>query len=382
MWMAQTTASGMVPWYHWLGGAPEDQRFRTAGRDFFQWIAKYEPHFVNRAPLASIAVVFSQRMNTLYQPPGGGAPSDFLQGLYQALVEGRFVFDFVHEDDLDAATLKKYAAVVLPNVAYLDDRQAGELRAYARNGGCLLATFETGRYTHAGARRDTLTLGDLFGVNPAGEIAGPKGNSYYARIEERHAILAGFEETNVLPGAEYRLPVKTRLPQPLTVIPPYPAYPPEMVYTQTPKTDEPAIVITEEGMSRRIWIPGDIERSFWKTGNGDLSRLLQQSIRWISRDRAPVHVTGDGLLEIFAWQTEPGFAVHLLNYTNPAFAKGWFREIYPLGAQTVRMDLPEGVKVRRVQLLRAGTDVRFKRDGQSLEFVIPTVRDYEVAAIT
>jgi hypothetical protein len=382
MWMAQTTASGMVPWYHWLGGAPEDQRFRTAGRDFFQWIAKNEAHFVNRAPLAGIAVVFSQRMNALYQPPGGGAPSDFLQGLYQALVEGRFVFDFVHEDDLDAAVLKKYASVILPNVAYLDDRQADQLRAYARNGGCLLATFETGRYTNTGSRRENLALGDIFGVTAAGEIAGPKGNSYYARIEERHAILAGFEETSVLPGAEYRLPVKTRLPQTLTVIPPYPAYPPEMVYTQTPKTDEPAIAITEEGMSRRIWIPGDIERSFWKSGNGDLSRLLQQSIRWLSRDRAPVHVTGDGLLEIFAWQTEPGFAVHLLNYTNPAFAKGWFREVYPLGPQTVRMELPEGARVRRVQLLRSGAEVRFKRDGQTVEFTIPTVRDYEVAAVT
>ena len=39
MWMAQTTASGMVPWYHWLGGAPEDLRWRETGRKFFQWIA-------------------------------------------------------------------------------------------------------------------------------------------------------------------------------------------------------------------------------------------------------------------------------------------------------------------------------------------------------
>ena len=82
----------------------------------------------------------------------------------------------------------------------------------------------------------------------------------------------------MLPGAEYRLPVKTPLPQILTVVPPYPAYPPEMVYPRTPKTDEPAIVMTEDGLSRRIWLPGDVDRSFWRSGDGDLSRLLQQAV--------------------------------------------------------------------------------------------------------
>jgi hypothetical protein len=96
----------------------------------------------------------------------------------------------------------------------------------------------------------------------------------------------------------------------------------------------------------------------------------------------PVRVSGDGLVELFAWETEPGYAIHLLNYTNPAFAKGWFREVYPLGPQTVRIELPEGVKARRVQALRAGTDLRYKLTGQTLEFTIPAIRDYEVAAIT
>jgi hypothetical protein len=381
MWMAQTTASGMVPWYHWLGGAPEDQRWRAPGRDFFQWIAKYQPHFVNRRPVANLAVVFSQRLNASYHPPGGGASSDFLQGMYYALLEGRFLFDFVHEDDLDPTTLKKYAAVILPNVALLNDTQCRQLREYGRAGGGLLATFETGRYDGDGARRQELGVADVFGVNVAGDIQGPKGNSYYARIEQRHPILSGFEETQVLPGAEYRLPVKTRLPQILTVVPPYPAFPPEMVYARTPRTDEPAIVMTEEGLSRRIWLPGDVDRSFWRSGNGDLSRLLQQAVRWVSRDRAPVRVEGRGLVELFAWQTEPGFAVHILNYTNPNFARGWFRETYPLGPQTVKLELPEDVKVRRVQALRAGTDLKFKLRGQTLEFTLPAVRDYEIAAV-
>jgi hypothetical protein len=155
-----------------------------------------------------------------------------------------------------------------------------------------------------------------------------------------------------------------------------------MVYTRTPKTDEPAVVIQETGMSRRIWLPGDVERSFWKSGNGDLSKLLQQTIRWVARDRMPAHVTGDGLVELFGWETEPGYAIHILNYTNPNFARGWFRETYPLGPQTVRMELPEYVKVRKVTALRAGVDVKHKVTGQTLEFTLPGVTDYEIAAVT
>ena len=186
----------------------------------------------------------------------------------------------------------------------------------------------------------------------------------------------------MLPGAEYRLPVKAREPQILSVIPPYPALPPEMVYPRAAPTGEPAIVMTEVGASRRVWLPGDVERSFWRTGNGDLSRLLRQAVGWILRDRAPVTVTGAGLVELFAWETGPGLALHILNYTNPSFAKGWFREVYPLGPQVARMELPEGFRVARTQALRAGVELRHRVTGRTLEFTVPGVRDYEIAAVT
>ena len=53
----------------------------------------------------------------------------------------------------------------------------------------------------------------------------------------------------------------------------------------------------------------------------------------------------------FAWETEPGFAVHLLNYTNPTMHRGWIREFYPIGEQKVPMPLPEGRRIKRVELL-------------------------------
>ncbi len=374
MSLAQSTAGGTVPSFPWPGNEPE--------HEFFLWNAKHEAHFVNRKAVATVGVVFSQRINSLYTPPGGGPPTDFLQGMYYALLEGRFLFDFVHEDDLESATLKKYGALILPNTAVLSDAQCASLRAYARNGGGLLGTFETARYDAAGARRRELGLADVFGAAVAGDVEGSDGNVHYATTGEQHAVLAGFEQTTVLPGAEYRLPVKTRLPQPLTVAPAIPASPAGMAYSHQTRTDEPAIVITEEGMSRRVWLPGDVERSFWRSGNTGLSRLLQQAIRWVARDRMPVRVSGEGFVELFAWETEPGYAIHILNYTNPNLAMGSFRETNPLGAQTVRVELPEGTKVRKVQALRAGTELKYKVSGQTLEFVVPGVRDYEVAAVT
>ncbi len=88
-----------------------------------------------------------------------GAPidaADFLDGMYEALLQGRFVFDFVHQDNLNEAALKKYAALLIPNAAYLSDRECEAIRAYAASGGSVLATFETSRYNEWGDPRDDL----------------------------------------------------------------------------------------------------------------------------------------------------------------------------------------------------------------------------------
>jgi Hypothetical glycosyl hydrolase 6/Beta-galactosidase trimerisation domain len=382
MWMAQTTASGMVPWYHWLGGAPKDLRWRATGRRFFAWIAEHERHFMNRRLIANIGVVFSERGNAFYKPPGGSDATEFLQGLYYALVETRYPFDFVHEDDLGPETLKKYAALLLPNVALLSDAQCRQLEAYAASGGSLLATFETSLYDERGRARPDFGLAKLFGISKAGKVQGPNGNAYYVRILRKHEVLRGFENTSILPGAEFRVPIQVAGVEPvLAVTPPFPAYPPEMVYPRSPPTNEPAIVLRENGASRLVYIPGDIDRSFWRSGNPDLSRLLKNSVQWLIRDRVPVSVNGEGMVEVFAWETEPGFALHLLNYTNPNMLRGWFTDTYTVGPQMVRAELPEGVNGDRVDFLRAGTSVPLKREGRMAEFTVPSVRDYEVAVI-
>ena len=385
-WMAQTVASGMVVWYHWLGaqtGLGEDRRWQAIGRRFLQWHARHDRHFANRTTVANVGVVLGQRTQTFYQPPGEGDAGEEVQGVYYALVENRVPFDFVHEDDLGAETLRKYDALILPNVAWLSDAQCAQLEAYVSAGGGLIATFETSLYDERGRARADFGLGRLLGISKAGERAGSRGfqNSFYARIEQKHALTAGFEDTNWVAGAEWRQPVKAAGAPILTVVPPYPAYPTEITYTETMRTDEPAVVAREAGRARVLYFPGDIGRTYWRAGHPDPGRLLTNAIRWVLRGREPVRVAGEGLVEMFAWETEPGYAIHLVNYNNPNFHRGSVRRHSVVGAQEVRLEAGAGVKIRRVTLLRAETALRFRQRGNVVEFTIPRVEDYEVAAL-
>ena len=264
----------------------------------------------------------------------------------------------------------------------LSDRQCRQIRDYVQSGGSLLASFETSLYDENLNRRAEFGLADVLGISKAGDVVGSNGNSYYGRIEREHPVLAGFANTNWLPGAQNRVPIKAVQDPLLTVVPGFVNYPPELAYPSESHTDEPAIVLREVGKSRVAYFPGDIERTFWLTGHGDLLRLLHNTLRWITFDEAIVQVDGDGFVEMFAWETSPGYAIHLLNYTNPNAQHGWVRSVYPLGPQQVRMKLPAGVNVRSVELLHAETTLPFAVQGGVLHFTVPRVEDYEVAAIT
>src|SRR5438034_9876226 len=148
----------------------------------FTWLAANETHFRNRSSIADLAVLYPQRTVAFYSRPEShrpryrGGPVDYLQGLYYALLEGRFLFDFVHEGNLDATNLKKYRALLLPNTAYLSNAQCEVVRQYVRGGGSLLATFESSRYNEWGDARPDFQLADVFGVHATVEVIGPQGN--------------------------------------------------------------------------------------------------------------------------------------------------------------------------------------------------------------
>ncbi len=394
MWFNETLASGMAPYCHFVGaetGFGEDRRWQKTGLDYFNWTSRHDAHWTTRRSIANLGVVIGQSTQLLYPGPASMRSRTYMhettQGVYDALLRGRFAWDYVHEDRLDPEHLKKYKALLLPNVAMLSDRQCDQLRDYARSGGSIVASFETSLYDENLKPRDNFGLGDLFGTVKAGDSVGTNGNPYYARIESGsnptfREILRGFVDTNWIPGAQNRLPLKPVNAPVLTVVPGFVRYPPELAYPPVSHTDEPAVVLREDGASRTAWLSGDVERTYWITGHGDLLRLLHNTIRWAMRDEQILQVDGSGFIEMFCWETEPGYALHLLNYSNANAFHGWEQSVEFLGEQKVTLKLPAAARVKQIELLRSEKTLPFRLDGQELRFTIPTVGDYEVAAIT
>lgn len=140
------------------------------------------------------------------------------------------------------------------------------------------------------------------------------------------------------------------------------------------------MVLREQGASRLAWFAGDVERTYWLTGHGDLLRLIDNTIRWVTtRDERMVSVEGPGFIDLFCWETDPGYAVRLLNYSNANAFHGWMQTV---GPQHVSMKPPAGVRVRAVELLKAERDVPFHVEDGMLQFKVPSIGEYEVPAVT
>lgn len=71
-----------------------------------------------------------QRTQRFYRSMELGNPMMNIHGLCLALLEGRFLFDIIHEDDLLTDRLKKYKTIAL-----LSDAQCAALKIFSQNGG-------------------------------------------------------------------------------------------------------------------------------------------------------------------------------------------------------------------------------------------------------
>jgi Hypothetical glycosyl hydrolase 6 len=389
LWVAEGTANGMRPWVTKFSGVLYDRRWLPVVERIYQWHYDHERYLRNEAPLARVALLYSEQTATYHGGVAeGDRADDHVRGMYHALIEARVPFELVHEAFLTPDRLDRFKLLILADAAALSTAQCDAIRAYVTRGGSVLATFATSLYDEFGQRRNNFGLADLLGVSFDGRIDGPMQNSYLALDADpatgrRHSILDGLDGTERIINGVFRVQVRPTIafPSPLTLIPTYPDLPMEDVYPRVPHTDTRELYLRDLGRSRVAYFPWDIDRTFWEVMCVDHGRLLRNAVEWAANEPSPVEVDGPGLLDVSVWRQRESITVHLVNLTNPMMMKGPLRETIPVGPLTARVRLPTAARAKSVRLLTAGSTPRVQQSDGLLTVTVPSVDVHEVIAI-
>jgi len=411
MWMLDGIAGGLHPWWHHISAYHEDRRMYRTAEPIYRWHRQHEQFLVNRRPIATVGVVWSQQNQDFF----GRDEADLLvdlpwQGITQALIRARIPYLPVHADHLDRDAAR-FAALVLPNLGAMSDAHVATVRRFVQKGGGLLATGESSFLGEWGDPRADFALGDLFGVHRTGGIDaerrrrhagetlhsylrlkpelragvdGPKTGGEPAVAGKREEVLRGFEETDILPfgGVLEPLRVDAGARVVATYIPAFPIYPPETAWMREPSTDLPGLVLHEPvGAGRVAYLAADLDRRFARDHLPDHGNLLANLLRWVARDEIPLAIEGAGLVDCHLYE-QPGRAIlHVVNLTSAGTWRQPVHELIPVGPLQIRVKLPAGVRGAAARLLVAGGGVPAATSGGWCQFEVKSILDHDVIVI-
>lgn len=390
LWIADGVAHNLRPWVVKFNAKPIDKRWMPVVEKFYGWHYRNQKYLRNEKSLAEVAIVYSQQTAAYYGADQAQAKvENHALGYYQALVEARVPFDMVHDQLLDEEKIDRYRVLILPNIAALSDRQCQKLTEFVARGGSLVATHETSLYDEWGKRRSDFGLAALFGVSYDGKVDTQVHNSYLnvekdPRDGSYHPLVRGLENaTRIINGVNW-VHVRPTAPQrysPLTLVPQYPDLPMEEVYATVPRTNIPGVYVRESGKGRVVYLPFDIDRTFWEVLANDHGTVMKNAVAWAVKGEQPLTVTGRGMIDVSLWAQKGSVAAHLVNLTNPMMMKGPVRELVPSPPQKVRVRIPKGQTVKDVKLLVNPLVPRSSVTNGVVEVDVPPFELNEVVAI-
>jgi hypothetical protein len=297
-------------------------------------------------PLPYIGIVASEQTRTLYAQ--GALPVYFSHtlGAFRALFEKHWPVRIVTEYDLEDADLKGVRVLVLPNVACLSARAAEVIRRFVRQGGGLVASFETSLYDENFARREDFGLADVLGAHYVKtHPVQLRSDNLSLTIDANHEIVNDprihAKQATAWLGGAGPPPEKGTLALIASAVEavPGPGSQVLMTYSLNPpeasNARHPAVITSEFGKGRVVYFPAGVDKAMFFYPDSYIRQLLANACRWAARDAPPIEVEGPLLLAAtFRRQPQQGrIVVHLLNDHSSYGRHSIYQKLAPLPAE-------------------------------------------------
>lgn len=384
--LAQTLSQGVNPWAYVIGTTdqPDRKNFGIV-KEMLTFHRDHEDLYENLRSVAKVLLISSLRSEERYgRAEGVARVKNALRGTYRALVEEHVPFDILPDQHLVAAAsdgrLAGYDTIVLPNVAILDDEQLDVADTFVKNGGGLVATYDTTGFDTEGSPRQDIGLQSLGVTRITARREGPGDvRGSYLRVTRRED-LPGLDETDLIAVDRGFHNVEVRLgSQPsLHYIPVSRFGPPEKIYWDL-ETEHPGLLWHVHGEGRTAYFPWPVDSLFFDHSLPEHRRLLANAVVQVSEGGRQVITNAPPQIEIVVnEQAAIGrFLVHLVNFS------GHQDRSYhdPLEVRDITVEVAgtgDRTKVRSTQL---GTELPAELANDRLRFTLPSLGLYDVVTI-
>jgi hypothetical protein len=368
----------------------------------FSVLERNERHFRGFSNYPHIAVLYGHE-----NPPGHAQKNWFWDhdvrtatlGAFAACLYRHVQVSSVLATVLDDPTrLSQYKTLFLAGISYLSEQRIENIREFVKNGGGLIASDGTSLYDREGRKQSRFGLEELLRVRPfqpAGDLA--------RWIEYHTSKLGGPHDLYVLARTRSTEPQRllrsdTAVVQeagtgwygrliPAWFYEPVETLPGGLVEADIVRGDGqsllPAVVSSRYGKGRIVYLASSLESFYGQSNARIVGEFLEALVRAVSPADPPYEVSAPQTLIANLTVKGDERVLHLTNWTGSKFEMPWVEEYYiaPIENVRIRLQVPEGKKLGRVQLL-VPSRFRTKQTGSTVEVFLPRVEAYQGIAFS
>ena len=398
---AQTIASGANPWFHTYYRNRKTPA-TLAGKEMNYFLKKNREHFEGTTSAARLSLFWSDRTADFYeaveetdftskrasQRPGNFQASFY--GAYDSPYKSQIPFDIIDEKVIEDGVGGRYSLIILPNVACMSEAVADGVKEFVKDGGNIIASFETSLFDETGERLNNFRLAEVFGVNATETLFGPSKIDYITLYPD-HPITKEIEQ-DLIPSPSYYRRVRTRPPaedqsQSLPeigwqILARFRGRLPARYAPLPPTSADTAIMLNSFGKGKCIYIAGNMFEHYWGFKFPEYREIIAAAANWLSPPRIYLD-KGLGLISIVvrsqparAGKEKSRLCLHLIN------AAGGSRPLEAvLPFEDVGITLETTARPVSVRALVLDEELDFEFEGATLNVVLPRLEEYEVVVI-
>jgi len=379
--VAQAPLHGSGAWFSGFSWFRRQSAFDRVA-ELYRFFGRERSSYFGTRSLARVAIVWPEDSVNFYGKPQvlvgdftqqaetgetAGDITEEFEGLYAALVLNQIPCDVIDEQSVRGSSLAGYDLVILPNVACTGSVFDEKLRAYVRDGGNVVASFESSLCDEGGRRGTELGLSDLLGVRMRRSPLKPYPHFYFMRLPDADESVFAGVEPELLPAPLVSCEVESAEARALS---PYSVKFRGWDGSEIVPSAHPAVTIRSFGKGRAVYLAGTFGAHYWRYRQPDIRRILGNLYRSLAPARVLVENAPE-TVEVIHRAAGKGEVVSLVNYSGGPSRP--FERIRQLGS--VRLRLRSEARRARALRLQAELPVRLQ-DGWA-EVTIPELGVFE-----